>query len=185
MQYQLLPARARRHGLRPLIRYLVRVVGRLVRSARRCRLDFARTNFRLDWLYNAAVQLEWKPPERNAPSLVETGRPGTARSFAERPNAPTDRRIHLIRHPAGHDRTGSGIAVPENPHPEPQSLPCSTLLSGNRGTGMTHKNSATLKKRILAAGSPNQDCLNDEGPGEGKNCHQPIRLLSPTALTAS
>ncbi len=56
VQYQLLPARARRHGLRPLIRYLVRVVGRLVRSGRR--LDFARNNFRLDWLYHAAVQLE-------------------------------------------------------------------------------------------------------------------------------
>ena len=58
VQYQLLPARARRHGLRPLIRYLVRVVGRLVRSGRRWRLDFARNNFRLDWLYHAAVQLE-------------------------------------------------------------------------------------------------------------------------------
>ena len=58
VQYQLLPARARRHGLRPLIRYLVRVVARLVRSGRRWRLDFARTNFRLDWLYHAAVQLE-------------------------------------------------------------------------------------------------------------------------------
>ena len=51
VQYQLLPARARRHGLRPLIRYLVR-------SGRRWRLDFARNNFRLDWLYHAAVQLE-------------------------------------------------------------------------------------------------------------------------------
>ena len=58
VQYQLLPARARRHGLRPLIRYLVRAVGRLVRSGRRWRLDFARNNFRLDWLYHAAVQLE-------------------------------------------------------------------------------------------------------------------------------
>ena len=27
-------------------------------------------------------------------------------------------------------------------------------------TGMTYKNSAKLKKRILAAGLPNQDCLN-------------------------
>jgi len=49
---------ARRHGLRSLIRYLVRVVGRLVRSGRRRRLDFARTRFRLDWLYNAAAQPE-------------------------------------------------------------------------------------------------------------------------------
>ena len=58
VQYQLLPTRARRHGLRPLIHYLVRAVGRLVRSGRRWRLDFARNNFRLDWLYHAAVQLE-------------------------------------------------------------------------------------------------------------------------------
>ena len=35
VQYRLLPARAQRHGLRPLIRYLVRVVGRLVRSSPR------------------------------------------------------------------------------------------------------------------------------------------------------
>ncbi|MDE0704200.1 MAG: hypothetical protein OXH59_10790 [Rhodospirillaceae bacterium] len=48
VQYRLLPTRARRHGLRPLIRYLVRVVGRRVRSGRRWRLDFARNNLRLD-----------------------------------------------------------------------------------------------------------------------------------------
>lgn len=58
VQYRLLPKAARRHGLRPLIRHLVRTVARLVRSGRRWRLDFARTNFRLDWLYHAAVQLE-------------------------------------------------------------------------------------------------------------------------------
>ena len=58
VQHRLLPASARRHGLRPLIRYLVRVGGRLVRSGRRWWLDFARNNFRLDWLYHAAVQLE-------------------------------------------------------------------------------------------------------------------------------
>ena len=58
VQYRVLPKAARRHGLRPLIRHLVRTVARLVRSGRRWRLDFARTNFRLDWLYHAAVQLE-------------------------------------------------------------------------------------------------------------------------------
>ncbi len=30
----------------------------LLRSGRRWRIDLARTNFRLDWLYHAAVQLE-------------------------------------------------------------------------------------------------------------------------------
>ena len=58
VQYRLLPAAARDHGLRPLIRYLVRTVARLVRTGRRWRLDFAKTNFRLGWLYFAAVQLE-------------------------------------------------------------------------------------------------------------------------------
>ena len=58
VQYGLLPVAARDHGLRPLIRYLVRTVARLVNTGRRWRLDFAKTNFRLDWLYFAAVQLE-------------------------------------------------------------------------------------------------------------------------------
>jgi hypothetical protein len=58
VQYQLLPTAARRHGLRPLIRYLMRTVARLVRTGRRWRLDFAKSNFHLDWLFYAACQLE-------------------------------------------------------------------------------------------------------------------------------
>jgi hypothetical protein len=58
VQYQLLPTAARRHGLRPLIRHLMRTVARLVRSGRRWRLDFAKNNFHLDWLFYAACQLE-------------------------------------------------------------------------------------------------------------------------------
>lgn len=58
VQYRLLPAKARRHGLRPVIRYLMRSVARLVHSGRRWRLDFAKTAFRLDWLIYAAFQLE-------------------------------------------------------------------------------------------------------------------------------
>lgn len=58
VQYRWLPAPARRHGLRPLIRYLIRSVGRLVRTGRRWRLDLAKDNFRLDWLLHAACQLE-------------------------------------------------------------------------------------------------------------------------------
>ena len=58
VQYRLLPEDARRHGLRPLIRYLMRSVARLVRTGRRWRLDFAKTNYRLDWLIYAAYQLE-------------------------------------------------------------------------------------------------------------------------------
>ena len=58
IQYRLLPAQARRHGIRPLIRHLIRTAARLVRSARQWRLDFSKTAFRLDWLYHAACQLE-------------------------------------------------------------------------------------------------------------------------------
>ena len=58
MQHEWLPAPARRHGLRPLIRYLMRSVARLVKTGRRYRLDFAKSNFRLDWLLYAAFQLE-------------------------------------------------------------------------------------------------------------------------------
>ncbi len=58
VQYEWLPGQARRHGLRPLIRYLMRSVARLVKSGRRYRLDFAKNNFRLDWLLHAAFQLE-------------------------------------------------------------------------------------------------------------------------------
>lgn len=54
----LLPEPARRHGLRPLIWHFIRTVARLVRAAGRWRLDFAKSNFRIDWLYSAAVQLE-------------------------------------------------------------------------------------------------------------------------------
>jgi len=58
IQYQLLPPKARGHGIRPLIRHLIRSTARLIRHARRWRLDFAKTAFRLDWLYYASCQLE-------------------------------------------------------------------------------------------------------------------------------
>ena len=58
VQLHLLPKSARRHGLRPLIRHFIRTVAQLVRAAGRHRLLFAKSNFRLDWLYAAAVQLE-------------------------------------------------------------------------------------------------------------------------------
>ena len=57
-QYGLLPRKARKHRLRPLIRHLVRTVARLVRTGRRWRLCFTKNNSRLDWLYRCAVQLE-------------------------------------------------------------------------------------------------------------------------------
>jgi len=58
VQYRVLPVSARRHGLRPLIRYLMCTVARLVFSGRHWRLCFAKTAYRLDWLWFAAMQRE-------------------------------------------------------------------------------------------------------------------------------
>lgn len=57
-QYQLLPRAARRHGLRTLIRDLVRTAARLVRHGRRRILKFAKGTLRLDWLIYAADRLD-------------------------------------------------------------------------------------------------------------------------------
>ena len=55
---QALPAAARQHGLRPLIRYCVGSVGRLTRSARRLRLLCSRSNLHLHWLLPAGSRRE-------------------------------------------------------------------------------------------------------------------------------
>lgn len=54
VQYCVLPVTARQHGLRPLIRYLMCTVARLVSTGRRWRLCFAKSAFRLDWLWFAS-----------------------------------------------------------------------------------------------------------------------------------
>ena len=54
------PKSARRHGLRPLIR----TVARLVKAAGRRRLDFAKSNLRLDWI--AGRRFNWSGPQRPA-----------------------------------------------------------------------------------------------------------------------
>ena len=58
VQYQLLPKEARRHSIRPLIRYLMRSTARLARHARQWRLVFPRIHPQLIWLYKAVCQLE-------------------------------------------------------------------------------------------------------------------------------
>jgi len=58
VQYKLLPRRARIHGIRMVIRDLVRTAGRLVRHGRRWTLKFAKTALRLDWLVYAADRME-------------------------------------------------------------------------------------------------------------------------------
>jgi hypothetical protein len=60
-QYQLLPYSARRHGLRTLIRDLVRTAARLVRHGRKLVLKFAKCAPRLDWLIHAAERLDALP----------------------------------------------------------------------------------------------------------------------------
>ena len=58
VQYGLLPREARKHGLRSIIRHLIRTVAQLVRASGRWRFDFTKSNFLIGWIYNAAVQLE-------------------------------------------------------------------------------------------------------------------------------
>ena len=62
VQYGALPKSARRHGIRPVIRYVMRATAHMVRTARRVCLRFAKTNFRLDWLYRSMVALEARAP---------------------------------------------------------------------------------------------------------------------------
>ena len=58
------PKSARRHGLRPLVRRFIRTVARLVKAAGRRRLDFAKSNLRLDWI--AGRRFNWSGPKRPA-----------------------------------------------------------------------------------------------------------------------
>lgn len=54
LQMKLLPAEARRHGIRTIIRDLVRVAGKLVYHARRWKLLFSKSALKLHWLSHAA-----------------------------------------------------------------------------------------------------------------------------------
>ncbi len=54
LQMKLLPKEARKHGIRTIIRDLVRVPGKLVRHARKWKLLFAKSALRLQWLSHAA-----------------------------------------------------------------------------------------------------------------------------------
>ena len=62
MQFTALPKRARRHGLRPVIRHVMRTAAYLVRTARRLCVRFGSTNFHLDWLYEAMQSPEPRAP---------------------------------------------------------------------------------------------------------------------------
>ncbi len=55
MQFAALPKRARKHGIRPVIRYVMRTVANMIRTGRRLYVHFAKTNFRLHWLFAAML----------------------------------------------------------------------------------------------------------------------------------
>ena len=57
LQYKALPKKERKHGIRPLIRKLVRSVGRLTYSGRQWTLHFVKTTVALDWLWEASERL--------------------------------------------------------------------------------------------------------------------------------
>lgn len=54
LQMKLLPAEARRHGIRTIIRDLVRVAGKLIYHARKWKLLFSKAALKLHWLAHAA-----------------------------------------------------------------------------------------------------------------------------------
>ena len=58
VQFRLLPEKAREHGIRTIIRDLVRICAKLVKHARCIILRFAKTSLKLDWIAHAADQLE-------------------------------------------------------------------------------------------------------------------------------
>ncbi len=70
VQFTALPKRARKHGLRPAIRRVMHTAAYMVRSARRLRVRFAKTNFRLDWLHEAMERLEPRAPPTALAALL-------------------------------------------------------------------------------------------------------------------
>ena len=58
LQYRAIPKTERKHGIRPLIRKLVRSVGRLTCSGRKWTLHFVKTTVALDWLWEASERLD-------------------------------------------------------------------------------------------------------------------------------
>lgn len=60
LQYKALPKAERKHGIRPLIRKIVRSVGRLTYSGRKWTLNFVKTTVALDWLWEVSQRLDVK-----------------------------------------------------------------------------------------------------------------------------
>jgi hypothetical protein len=60
LQYKALPETERKHGIRPLIRKIVRSVGRLTCSGRKWTLNFVKTTVALGWLWEVSQRLDVK-----------------------------------------------------------------------------------------------------------------------------
>jgi len=58
VQYLLLPNSARKHGIRMIMKNLVRTAGRLVCSSRKWIMKFAKTTLRLNWMAHATNRLD-------------------------------------------------------------------------------------------------------------------------------
>ena len=68
VQFTALPKGARRHGIRQVIRHVMCAAAHMIRTARRIGLRFAKTSFRLDWLYQAMTTLEARAPPPATPA---------------------------------------------------------------------------------------------------------------------
>ena len=114
VQFTTLPKCARKHGLRPVIRHVVRTPAHMARTARRRCVRFARSNFRLDWLYEAMVRLEARArrPRRrpdNSVRLDAARRAGDApaRTAVGTPRGPYARSLGPTRHRCGTSPVGN------------------------------------------------------------------------------
>lgn len=111
-------------------------IGRLVRNARRWRLDFQRTHCGLDWLYQAAVPLELAALPPNCPPRPGIGRFGAARS-------------KLGRHPLGrHPIVVCGVCVSRT-HVDIDDEACATVMCRYRLT--SKRETINFALRTLAA----------------------------------
>ena len=62
VQFTALPKRAWGHGIRSVIRHVARTVAHMVGTGRRTWVRYAKTNLRLDWLYEAMMACEARAP---------------------------------------------------------------------------------------------------------------------------
>ena len=90
VQFTALPKRAWGHGIRSVIRHVAWTVARMVGTGRRTWVRYAKTNLRLDWLYEAMMACEARAPVgRKAPPWGAPNGPITPPSSLERDAMPS------------------------------------------------------------------------------------------------